>query len=81
MTCRIGISTDPERRKAEWENLYRNIRDWQILAGPFNLKSEAQQEETRLAQKHSCESHAGGDDSDNPFEKWYVYGFNHDGPK
>ena len=81
MPCRIGMTTDLEGRKTYWESEYRNLRDWQVLAGPISTKDEAQRIETQLAAKHGCESSPGGTDPDSPYAKWYVYGFNHDGKK
>jgi len=79
MACRIGITTDLSARKAYWESVCTNLRDWQVLAGPFKSKAEAQNEENRLAQKHRCDSAPGGDDPEDPNAEWWVYGFNHDG--
>jgi len=80
MGCRIGITTDLEARKTYWESVYRNVRDWQVLAGPLS-RAQAQAEETRSAANYGCEAHPGGNDPDFPGSKWYVYGFNHDGRK
>lgn len=79
MTCRIGITTDIETRKAYWAGKCSNFRAWQIMAGPFNTKAEAQAAENHLAQKNRCESAPGGADPDDPNAKWLVYGFYHDG--
>lgn len=76
MGCRIGMTTNLDQRKAYWESQYPTLRDWQVLAGPFNSKNDAQKMETELAQKHRCDSHPGGDDPDYPGALWYVYGFN-----
>ncbi|MFQ6678803.1 MAG: hypothetical protein ACE5D0_10900 [Fidelibacterota bacterium] len=38
-------------------------------------KEEAQVMESIEAQRRGCESHAGGDDPDNPYAPWYVYYF------
>lgn len=81
MGCRIGITTDPDGRRSHWESVYRNLRDWQILAGPYPSKEEAQRMETELARKNGCESHPGGDDAGGLLSQWYVYGFNHDEKK
>jgi hypothetical protein len=75
------MTTNLEQRKIYWETVYKQLRNWQILAGPLDTREEAQEMETKLAAKHSCESDPGGDDPDNPSDKWYVYGFNHDGKK
>jgi hypothetical protein len=75
------MTTNLETRKAYWESVYWNLRDWQILAGPFRSKAEAQLAETQLANRHGCEHSSGGDDPGFPNAVWYVYGFNHDGRK
>lgn len=81
MGCRIGMTTNSERRKEDWKTVYRNLRDWEILYGP-TTKDRAQEIETRLSEEYGCESHPGGDDPNaGLLAQWYVYGFNHDGPK
>ena len=42
MGCRIGITTDLEGRKEDWEAVYDRFKDWQVLDGPFDTKKEAQ---------------------------------------
>ncbi len=79
MGCRVGITTDLYARKAHWESVYAEVTDWQVLAGPFNTKAEAQAEESRLVVHYGCEAHPGGDDADFAGAPWYVYGFNHAG--
>lgn len=76
MSCRIGMTTNLYQRRIYWESKYSTLTNWQILAGPFSSKAEAQKKETELAKKHGCESHPGGDDADFVGAKWYVYGFN-----
>ena len=75
MVCRIGITTNPEQRKAQWLREYPTLRNWEILIGPTKDKAEAQIAETMLSQKSGCESAPGGDDPDDPFAQWYVYRF------
>lgn len=74
MPCRIGITTDPDRRKSEWEGKYPTLTNWELLKGPLATKQEAQVSETTLSQDLGCESAPGGDD---PFVKWYVYKFDY----
>ena len=78
MGCRIGMTTNLEVRKAYWGTIYKNLRKWQKLGGPYS-KTEAQAKETQLAKKYGCESHHGGEGKEN--DKWYVYYFKHDGKK
>lgn len=68
MACRIGITTDPEARKAYWREQYP-ISRWKIL-GTFLTKEKAQQAEKDLADKLGCEAHPGGPDKDGP---WHLY--------
>jgi len=75
MACRIGITSNQEQRKKFWEGQYPNLGDWKILAGPLDTKGEAQILETKFAQDYGCVAHAGGDDPDSPFAKWWVYYF------
>ena len=77
MACRIGITTDPRGCKANWGKKYKDMRDWQILAGPFDSMAEAQAEEDRLARKYDCQRHGAGRDPDSTDGNWYVYGFNY----
>jgi hypothetical protein len=79
MQCRIGITTNLASRKSYWESVCRNLRDWQVIAGPLATKAAAQAEETRFARQHGCDSAPGGDDPEDTNAQWWVYGFNHDG--
>lgn len=74
MACRIGITTRPEQRKAEWEREYPNLYGWNIIE-TYDSKSEAQSAENRLATKHNCEASPGGDGD--ALATWYVYKFNY----
>lgn len=73
MACRVGITTDPERREQEWRNKYPRLRNWGV-AGPYRTREKAQQAENRLADRHGCRSHQGGRDARGP---WYVYKFHY----
>ena len=70
MPCRVGITTRPEERKAEWERKVAGMRNWQII-GQYASKGEAQAHEDRKARAHGCQSSHGGDGSGT----WYVYHF------
>ena len=71
--CRVGMTTNPEGRKAYWEREISNITDWKWY-GPYDSKEEAQAFETHLASIHGCESHPGGRDPEGN-KKWWVYKF------
>lgn len=72
MTCKIGITTDLDRRRQEWELEYPDLSGWQMIDGPFETREEAQEAEDRLAEEHGCESHHGGGEANGP---WWVYKF------
>jgi len=74
MGCRIGMTTDLEARKAYWSSVYPNLQNWTVLLKDLT-KEEAQEDENMLSLAHSCESSPGGDDSDDPNAKWFVYKF------
>lgn len=78
MACRVGITTDLKRRKAEHERTYRNVRSWREH-GPFDNRRAAQDWEDK--NKGSCDAHGGGSDPDSSTAKWYGYYFEHDGNK
>lgn len=80
MLCRVGITTDLERRKEEHEGVFKNVRNWQEF-GPFKNRDEAQAWEDKTAEEYGCEHHHGGDEPDNPYAQWYGYYFCHDGEK
>ena len=81
MSCRIGITTDPDRRKKEWEReLGSKMRSetWKILDSGLT-KSEAQRKEDELASEKSCQASPGGSDVGDDNEKiWSVYYFEYD---
>lgn len=69
MSCRIGITTNPDTRRAQWEkDLGRKVR-FTILQ-TCATQSEAQQAETALAALNGCISSPGGQPANGP---WYVY--------
>jgi len=74
MSCRIGITTDPDRRRGEWEKEYPNLRNWQIL-GRCKTKSAAQKAETHLAHRFGCEAAPGGPGKEH--DNWCVYKFDY----
>lgn len=48
MTCRIGITTNPNKRLAEWESQYGRALNCKILK-TYASKAEAQRVENFLA--------------------------------
>ncbi len=72
MPCRIGMTTDKDRRKQEWKIKHPSLKNWKILS-THKSKAEAQKDETFLAKKYKCVSSSGGDGAKNT--TWYVYKF------
>ena len=69
MTCRIGITTNPDKRRAEWESQYGRKLNSKTLKTCAS-KAEAQRAEHLLAASQGCISHPGGEDAIGP---WHVY--------
>ena len=76
MACRVGITTDPKRRKAEWAARHPDMGNWEVIAGPIP-RAEAQSIEDAQALIYGCEAHHGGDEPDVPGAGWYVYKFDY----
>ncbi len=72
MGCRIGITTDPQERRREWQSRYPSLRNWLILGTHF-YRASAQLQEDRHAGRFGCEAHPGGRGAE--IAKWYVYHF------
>ncbi|MGI9337783.1 MAG: hypothetical protein ACR2P4_04650 [Gammaproteobacteria bacterium] len=72
MGCRAGITTDPWRRKNEWERKYPSLSNWQEKA--FSSREAAQRWENA---QQSCDKSGGGNNPDNPNAKWYGYRFDY----
>ena len=64
MACRVGMTTDPEGRRAYWQRQHPTLRNWQILQ-VVNTKSEAQRLESSYAHQYGCVSSPGGDGPEN----------------
>lgn len=73
MPCRVGISTNPEARRADWERRVVGLRNWRII-GTHYTRIEAQAQEDDYANRHGCISHGGGRDARGP---WHVYRFDY----
>ena len=72
--CQVGITTDPRRRRSEWERKYPRLYNWTILSTTYRTKAAAQFAENVEAAKHGCNHAAGGDDPEHD-ATWYVYRF------
>lgn len=73
MPCRVGITTDPAKRKAYWESQVVGLKNWKILAS-YNAKSKAQEHEKRYADRYGCKLSLGGVDGRG---SWSVYRFDY----
>ena len=60
MACRVGITTDPARRKEEWKRRYPSLRKWRILS-THSTKRAAQERERLEARERGCRAHHGGE--------------------
>ena len=72
MACRVGITTDPERRRQEWLADYPHMRNWRIVA-TYPTRSQAQRAENELSQRQGCMASPGG--AGNEYAHWSVYYF------
>lgn len=73
MPCRVGITTDPETRKAYWKTKVVGFKDWRILKS-FRSRKQAQEYETWYANRYGCKSAPGGADASGT---QYVYRFDY----
>lgn len=74
MPCQIGITTDPDRRKQEWQQERPTLRNWQVLE-THRTKTAAQAAEVRLANQQGCNYGTGGGGQE--VATWYVYRFDY----
>lgn len=81
MECIIGLTANLEERQTYWENEYRNVREWEVLGGPFGSRTRAQEVASRLAFERGCELPREGHGAIGSGGPWYVYAFRHDGPR
>ena len=82
MPCRVGITTDVNKRKADWENRVNGLRNWRTH-GWFPDKESAQRTEDELVahcrnyeNRGTCHGRPGGGDSN--AVGWTVYSFDYD---
>ena len=73
MPCRVGITTNPDARRAHWQGQVVGFRDWRILK-TFTNRSKAQEYETQYAARYGCQASGGGADAPGT---WYVYRFDY----
>ncbi len=59
MRKRVGITTDPEQRRKDWEKEYPTLRDWNIVKRELTYE-EAQALENVYKSTKEYEGHEGG---------------------
>lgn len=74
MGCRVGITTNPEDRKQDWERKYPNLKGWEILAS-YSYRPLAEAREEDEAGRRGCDTHQGGREPDREGAQWFVYHF------
>jgi hypothetical protein len=85
MPYKIGITTNPEERRAYWQNRTTGFTNWQILE-IFRSKAAAKEYETEYALRHACEAAPSdldflGREKELATEHeywWYVYYFGYE---
>ena len=74
MACRVGITTNPKRRKEEWKRVYPNMKNWKVYS-PFASRKEAQMWEDKTKIEYGCVASPGGNEPDDPDAVWRGYYF------
>ena len=74
MPCQVGMTTNPQRRREEWERDRRiqSIANWRIVDRAAT-KTEAQRKEREWAAHLGCKYGEGGAGPE--FAHWYIYVF------
>lgn len=73
MPCRVGITTNPDERRAYWETQVVGLTNWRILEW-YSSREDAQAHENRYAQQSGCQASHGGAPAQGP---WAVYRFDY----
>ena len=77
-TCghRVGITTRLEERKKEWERVYPDLHNWEVIR-KCDTQDECQRYEDELCKELKADCYRGGR---NVIDKpWYVYRFSYCG--
>ena len=72
MFCKIGITTDPDRKLKYWQNKHPRLVNWKVLK-MCKTKAEAQALERQLAHRHRCQILPAEKDDDRAI--WHIYRF------
>lgn len=70
---RVGVTTDPWRRRGEWVRKYPDMSNWRS-EGPFRNQKDARQWEKK---QRGYDNSNGGDDRGNPDAIRYGYRFDY----
>ena len=74
MTCRVGVTTNPTKRKLFWMSKYPALRNWEELETDLTY-DEAQAAEAFYAAFYGCKSKLGGERVDG--SDYVVYRFDY----
>jgi hypothetical protein len=84
MPCKVGITTNPEARRAYWHDQAQGFTNWQILE-VFRSKAAAKEYQTAYALRHGCEllpvdadAPGTGREPTTEQEWWYIYHFDYE---
>lgn len=77
MPCKVGITTDLNRRKGEWQAIHPTLKNWKELGSPHDTRESAQNAENLVAVTSGCEHAPGGREPNDPDAKWHVYRFDY----
>lgn len=77
MPCSVGISTDPKRKKEEWELKVSRLRKWHT-EGPYRTKEAAQKKKRELIARYNCQRDTQKAEAPG---LWYVYMIEYIGKK
>lgn len=78
MACIVGITTDPDARRAHCQDEYRNVEAWRVVLGPVP-RLQARHSKERLVRQYRCAAAAPEESPKRPGAMWYVYYFEHEG--
>ncbi len=73
MSSKMGITTDPDAKRAHWESRVVGFRGWRLLR-TFGTKPGAQKFAAQYAEKYGCRVSSV---DTNVEGTWYVYRFNY----
>ena len=75
MACRVGITTDPDRREKEWRRDCSSLRNWKVIRRGLTREA-AQKLEIGIAKRLNCKFGQGGREPETG-GSWAVYKFDY----